>query len=64
VAPNPDLSKDQQAAVAAEHNMPSNHQLKLSLRKSMLFYLNARFSSAPTSLAAAHQLVVLQMNES
>lgn len=60
LTPNPQLSEDQQAAIAAEHNMPRNHVLKLRLRKAMLFYLNARFSPQPESVAAAHQLVVVQ----
>ena len=60
LTPNPQLSEDQQTAIAAEHNMPRNHVLKLRLRKAMLFYLNARFSPQPESVAAAHQLVVVQ----
>jgi len=62
LTPNPKLSEDQQAAIAAEHNMPRNHELKLQLRKAMLFYLTARFSPQPSSVAAAHQLVVVHQD--
>jgi hypothetical protein len=60
ITPNPQLSEDQRTAIAAEHNMPRNHELKLRLRKAMLFYLKARFSPQPDSVAVAHQLVVDQ----
>lgn len=56
--PNPDLSADQRASIAAEYSMPRSHALKLKIRRSMLFYLNARFSPQPASVAAAHQLIV------
>lgn len=56
--PNEQLSADQQLAVACEYQMPPNHELKLSLRKSMLFYLKAKFSPQPSAVAAAHQVVV------
>jgi hypothetical protein len=58
LAPNPELSKEQRAAVAFEHQMPSDKGLELKLRKSMLFYLNAKFSPQPDAVAAAHQVVV------
>jgi hypothetical protein len=61
LAPNPKLSEDQRAAIAAEYNMPRNRQLKLNLRKSMLFYLKARFMPEPATVAAAHQLVVSEV---
>jgi len=57
--PNPDLSEEQQIAVAAEYTMPRSRELKIRLRRSMLFYLNARFSSEPSSAAAAHQVVIM-----
>lgn len=60
VEPNPALSDDQRAAIAAEYNMPRSHKIKLQLRKAMLFYLKTRFSPEPNSVAAAHQLVVSQ----
>jgi hypothetical protein len=60
VIPNPELSDDQRVAIAAEYNMPRNHQTKLRIRKSMLFYLKARYSPQPQSVAAAHQLVVVE----
>lgn len=60
VKPNPELSNDQRAAIASEYDMPRNHEVKLRLRKSMLFYLKARFSPQPNSVAVAHQLVVFQ----
>lgn len=60
VEPNPALSEDQRAAVAAEYSMPRSHEAKLQLRKSMLFYLKARFSPEPESVAVAHQLVVIE----
>lgn len=56
--PNPRLSMDQQAAIAFEHQMLPDYELKLRLRKSMLFYLNAKFSPQPNAVAAAHQVVV------
>lgn len=59
VKPNPELSDDQRAAIATEYNMPRNHEINLRLRKSMLFYLNARFSPEPESQSAAHQLVMI-----
>lgn len=59
VKPNSQLSDDQRAAIATEYNMPRSHEIKLRLRKSMLFYLNARFSPAPESVLAAHQLVMI-----
>jgi hypothetical protein len=58
VEPNPALSNDQRAAISAECNMPRSHTVKLQLRKSMLFYLKARFSPQPKAIAVAHQLVV------
>lgn len=61
VMPNPALSDDQQAAIAAEYNMPRNHKVKLRMRKSMLFYLKARFAPQPDTVPAAHQLVVEDM---
>lgn len=61
VEPNPALSDDQRAAIAAEYNMPRSHEAKLRLRKAMLFYLRARFSPEHDSVAAAHQLVVSQV---
>jgi len=59
VRPNPELSDDQRAAIAAEYNMLRNQEVTLRLRKSMLFYLNARFSPAPESVAVAHQLIMV-----
>lgn len=56
--PNPELSKEQRAAIAFEHQMPSDKGLDLRLRKSMLFYLNAKFFPQPDAVAAAHQIVV------
>lgn len=58
VEPNPALSDDQRAAIAAEYNMSHTHMVKLQLRRSMLFYLKARFSPQPKAVAVAHQLVV------
>lgn len=58
VKPNPRLSEEQRAAIAAEYNMPRSQEVKLRLRRSMLFYLEARFSPKPDSVAVAHQLVV------
>ena len=60
VKPNPKLSDDQRTAIASEYNMPRSHEVKLRLRKSMLFYLKARFSPQPDSVAVAHQLVVAE----
>lgn len=60
LAPNPQLSEDQRAAIAAEHGMPRIHELRIRLRRSMLFYLNARFSPQPDTVAAAHQLIVVR----
>lgn len=57
IKPNPQLSDDQRAAIAAEYNMQSNHEMTLRLRKSMMFYLMARFSPMPNTVAVAHQLV-------
>mgnify|MGYP000113647505 FL=1 len=62
VEPNPALSNDQRAAIAAEYNMPRSHTVKLQLRKSMLFYLKARFSPQPKSIAVAHQLVMSEQD--
>lgn len=61
VKPNPHLSEEQRAAIAAEYNMPRNLEVMLRLRRSMLFYLEARFSPKPESEAAAHQLVVSEV---
>jgi hypothetical protein len=58
VKPNPELSADQRAAIATEYNMPRSQEVKLRLRRSMLFYLRARFAPQPDSVPAAHQLVV------
>ncbi len=63
LAPNPALSQDQQTAIAAEYNIPCGGLITLNLRKSMLFYLKARFSPQPDTVAAAHQLVVLQKED-
>lgn len=60
VEPNPALSDDQRTAIAAEYSMSRSQTAKLRLRKSMLFYLKARFSPAPDSVAVAHQLVVAE----
>lgn len=60
ISPNPELSDDQRAAIAAEYKMPRNQQTKLRMRKSMLFYLKAKFSPQPQSVAVAHQLVVIE----
>jgi hypothetical protein len=60
VKPNQELSEDQRAAIAAEYNMPRSHELKVRLRRSMLFYLKARFSPEPDTVAAAHQLMVAE----
>lgn len=57
--PNPQLSDDQRAAIAAEYAMPRSQELRLQLRRSMLFYLNARFAPKQGSVAAAHQMVVV-----
>lgn len=59
VKPNPALSEDQQVAIAAEYAMPRSRELKIRLRKSMLFYLNARFAAKPSLVAAAHQVVIV-----
>ena len=59
LAPNPLLSAEQQSAIAAEYNMPRKRQLTVRLRKSMLFYVNVRFFPEPDSVAAAHQLVLV-----
>lgn len=56
--PNPVLSEEQQIAIAAEYAMPRSRELKLQLRRSMLFYLNARFAPKPDSVAAAYQIVI------
>lgn len=56
--PNPALSEDQRTSVAAEYSMPRDQELKLRLRRSMTFYLKARYSPEPNSVAVAHQLVV------
>lgn len=61
VKPNPHLSEEQRASIAAEYNMPRSQEVKLRLRRSMLFYLEARFSPKPESVAAAHQLVVSEV---
>lgn len=60
VKPNPHLSDNQRAAIAAEYNMTRSHEVKLRLRKAMLFYLKARFSPEPDTVAIAHQLVVAE----
>lgn len=60
IKPNPELSDDQRAAIAAEYNMPRGCEAKLRLRRSMLFYLKARFLPEPNSVAVAHQLVVAE----
>lgn len=57
--PNPELSEEQRAAIAAEYVMPTSQELTLRLRRAMLFYLNARFAPKPGSDAAAHQMVVV-----
>lgn len=62
VKPNPLLSEDQRAAIAAEYNMPRSHEVKLRLRRCMLFYLEARFAPKPDSVAAAHQLVMSEVS--
>lgn len=62
VKPNPALSEDQQAAIAAEYDMPRSRKVKLKMRKSMLFYLKARFAPLPDTVPAAHQLVVEESN--
>lgn len=56
--PNPQLSEAQQSAIASEYRMPRSHQLELCLRRSMLFYLKAKFLTPPESVAAAHQLIL------
>ncbi len=56
--PNPQLSETQQSAIAFEYRMPRSHQLELRLRRSMLFYLKAKFSPEPETVAAAHQIIV------
>lgn len=61
VKPNPHLSEAQRMAIASEYNMPKNQELKLQLRRSMLFYLEAQFSTQEESTAAAHQLVVSEV---
>jgi hypothetical protein len=62
VKPNPHLSEEQRAAIATEYSMPGNQELKLQLRRSMLFYLEAQFSPKSESVVAAHQLVVSEVN--
>lgn len=57
IKPNPQLSDDQRAAIAAEYNMQSTHEMTLRFRKSMMFYLMARLSPMPNTVAVAHQLV-------
>lgn len=64
LAPNPRLSEDQQSAIAAEYHMPRSRRLKLRLRKSMLFYLKARLTPAPAAVAAAHQVIILDIHQS
>lgn len=56
--PNPQLSETQQSAIAFEYRMPRSHKLELRLRRSMLFYLKAKFLQEPESVAAAHQVIV------
>lgn len=63
VSPNAELSSDQRSAIAAEYNMPRNQQSNLRIRKSMLFYLNAKLSPQPQSIAAAHQLVAVEQTK-
>jgi hypothetical protein len=58
LSPNPELSADQRAAIAAEYQMPDGQSQVVRLRQSMVFYLRARFTPAPTSVAVAHQLVI------
>ncbi|MEY4593466.1 MAG: hypothetical protein RIR18_2361 [Pseudomonadota bacterium] len=55
--PNPQLSERQQAAIASEYQMPRENKIELSMRKSMVFYLEAKFSPAPESVPAAHQML-------
>uniref|UniRef100_E6QVL0 Uncharacterized protein n=1 Tax=mine drainage metagenome TaxID=410659 RepID=E6QVL0_9ZZZZ len=60
VSPNPALSDNQRTAIAAEYRMSRNHQAKLRMRKSMLFYIKSKFAPQLQSVAAAHQLVLVQ----
>lgn len=60
--PNPALSDDQRTAIAAEYSMPRSGEISLRIRKSLLFYLKARFTPLPNTVAIAHQLVVLQQD--
>ncbi|ABB05589.1 helix-turn-helix transcriptional regulator [Burkholderia lata] len=61
VKPNPQLSEEQCAAIAAEYNMPRSQKMELRLRRSMLFYLEARFMPKPDWVAEAHQLIVAEI---
>jgi len=59
VAPNPKLSADQQKAIASEYGIRTGKTLKLKIRRSMLFYLEAQYSkNSAESAIAAHQLIV------
>lgn len=64
VTPNPRLEAEQRQAIGAEYQLPEDLELTLKLRKSMLFYVNAKFEPATTEDPAAHQLFVAALRES
>ncbi|WP_347258646.1 WYL domain-containing protein [Methylocaldum sp.] len=55
--PNPALSLEQQEAIAYEYRMSRSKQLKLSVRKSLLFYLERQLAWAPET-PEARQIVI------
>ncbi|XZG69063.1 helix-turn-helix transcriptional regulator [Chitinibacteraceae bacterium HSL-7] len=59
IMPNPSLELGQRQAIAAEYRMPQDRmELILKVRKSMVFYLKAKFDGEPTGNPAAQQLFV------
>ncbi|MDB5800583.1 MAG: hypothetical protein JWL63_1522 [Rhodocyclales bacterium] len=63
ITPNPGLQPEQRRAIAAEYVLPPDSlELTMKIRKSMLFYLKAKFEPIQTDSPAAHQLFVGQVS--
>lgn len=62
VTPNPRLEEEKRQAIGLEYNLPPETlELTLNLRKSMLFYVKAKFDSSDNDDPAAHQIFVAQL---